>query len=46
VLAKLGGREVTAVFRDRHPFKPGTTIHLKPRADLALIFDKESGKRL
>jgi multiple sugar transport system ATP-binding protein len=46
VLARLAGKEVTAVFRERHPFKPGATIHLKPRADLALLFDKDTGKRL
>jgi multiple sugar transport system ATP-binding protein len=46
VLARLSGTEVTAVFRERHPFKPGATIHLKPRADLALLFDKDTGKRL
>jgi multiple sugar transport system ATP-binding protein len=46
VLARLSGREITVVFRERHPFTPGSTIHLKPRADLALLFDKETGNRL
>jgi multiple sugar transport system ATP-binding protein len=46
VFTKIAGKEVTAIFRERHTFAPGSTIHLKPRADLALIFDKETGKRL
>ena len=46
VMAKIAGKDVTALFRERHPFKPGSTIHLKPRADLAMLFDKETGQRL
>jgi len=46
VFTKIAGKEVTAIFRERHPFVPGSTIHLKPHADQALIFDKETGKRL
>ncbi len=30
VVAKLGGEEVIAVFRERHQFKPGDKIRLKP----------------
>jgi ABC-type sugar transport system ATPase subunit len=38
--------ELVAMFRERHEFKPGETVHLRPRAALAHIFDRESGKRL
>ena len=30
VIAKLGGKEIIAVFRERHQFKPGDKIRLKP----------------
>jgi multiple sugar transport system ATP-binding protein len=46
VLARLAGVEISAVFRERHPLRPGETIHLKPRADLALVFDKQTGNRI
>ena len=44
--AKLGGKQVVAVFRDRHPFNPGDKIQLRPRPDAAHLFDEASGKRL
>jgi multiple sugar transport system ATP-binding protein len=46
VVAKLGGEEVTAVFRERHAFKPGDKIRLKPDPRLVHLFDAETGKRL
>jgi multiple sugar transport system ATP-binding protein len=46
VVAKLGGEEITAVFRERHPFQPGAMIRLKPDPDLVHLFDQETGKRL
>src|SRR3954451_7482619 len=46
VVAKLGGADVTAVFRERHPFKPGDRIRLKPDPRLVHLFDEETGKRL
>ena len=30
VFAKLGGEDIIAVFRERHHFKPGDKIRLKP----------------
>jgi len=46
VLAKMGGEDVIAVFRERHRFKPGEKIRLKPELDLVHLFDGPTGKRL
>ena len=46
VFAKLGGEEVVAVFRERHQFKPGEKIKLRPDPKLVHLFDAATGKRL
>jgi multiple sugar transport system ATP-binding protein len=46
VVAKLGGEEIIAVFRERHRFKPGQMIRLKPDARLVHLFDEATGERL
>jgi multiple sugar transport system ATP-binding protein len=46
VVAKIGSEDVTAVFRERHPFKPGDKIRLKPDPKLVHLFDESTGKRL
>jgi multiple sugar transport system ATP-binding protein len=46
IAAKLGGADIIAVFRERHNFKPGEKIRLKPDPRLAHLFDEPSGKRL
>jgi len=50
VVAKLGGQgngqDIIAVFRERHQFKPGDTIRLKPDPRLVHLFDEATGKRL
>jgi multiple sugar transport system ATP-binding protein len=46
VVAKLGDEDVIAVFRERHNFKPGDKIRLKPDPQLVHLFDEPSGKRL
>jgi multiple sugar transport system ATP-binding protein len=46
VVAKLGGEDVIAVFRERHQFKPGDKIRLKPDPQLVHLFDETTGKRL
>src|SRR5438105_15125857 len=46
IAAKVGGAEVIAVFRERHNFRPGEKIRLKPDPRLAHLFDVPSGKRL
>ncbi len=40
------GNEMVAVFRERHMFKPGERISLKPQPGLVHLFDGASGKRL
>jgi multiple sugar transport system ATP-binding protein len=46
VVARLGGSDVIAVFRERHQFKPGDKIRLKPDPNLVHLFDEQTGKRL
>src|SRR5262245_22523347 len=46
VTAKIGGDDVTAVFRERHRFKPGDKIRLKPDLALVHLFDEPTGQRL
>ena len=46
VAAKMGGEDIVAVFRERHQFKPGEKIRLKPDPALVHLFDDATGKRL
>src|SRR5689334_19626148 len=46
VFAKFAGTEITAVFRERHDFKPGETIRLLPDHQRTHVFDVETGKSL
>ncbi|MDQ2078570.1 sn-glycerol-3-phosphate ABC transporter ATP-binding protein UgpC [Xanthobacteraceae bacterium Astr-EGSB] len=46
VLARLAGAEVIAAFRERHPFRPGDKVRLKPEPRLAHLFDAGTGQRL
>ena len=46
LVAKLGGQDVLAVFRERHQFDPGDRVRLKPDAGLVHLFDQTTGKRL
>ena len=46
VFTKIAGVEVTSVFRERHDFKPGAMIRLKPDASRAHLFDAANGMRL
>ena len=46
VACRHGSTEVSAVFRERHSFKPGSTIHLQPDLAHAHLFDAGSGERL
>ena len=46
VVAKLGGEDIIAVFRERHQFKPGDKIRLKPDPRLVHLFDEATGQRL
>ena len=40
------GAELSVVFRERHAFSPGSTIHLQPDLAHAHLFDADSGKTL
>ncbi|MDF3155707.1 sn-glycerol-3-phosphate ABC transporter ATP-binding protein UgpC [Mesorhizobium sp. XAP10] len=46
VFLRFGEGEMVALFRERHDFKPGDTLKLKPRLDQIHLFDAETGKRL
>jgi len=46
VVAKLGHEDIIAVFRERHAFKPGDKIRLKPDPRLVHLFDEPTGQRL
>ena len=46
IAAKLGSDDIIAVFRERHAFKPGDKIRLKPNPQLVHLFDQPSGQRL
>jgi multiple sugar transport system ATP-binding protein len=46
VVAKVGENEIIAVFRERHQFRPGDKIRLKPDPRLIHLFDEATGKRL
>ncbi|MDQ6684061.1 MAG: sn-glycerol-3-phosphate ABC transporter ATP-binding protein UgpC [Pseudomonadota bacterium] len=46
VACRHGETEVAAVFRERHEFAPGSTIHLQPDLQRAHLFDAASGARL
>ena len=46
VICRHGGVELSAVFRERHAFAPGSTVHLLPDPQRAHLFDASSGQRL
>ena len=46
VFLRFGEQEVTALFRERHDFRPGDVLDLKPRADAVHLFDAATGQRL
>ena len=46
VLAKIAGREITCVFKERLTAKPGETIRVLPEARHTHLFDRDSGLRL
>ena len=46
IFTKIAGVEITSVFRERHAFRPGETIHLRPDPARAHLFDATSGMRL
>ena len=46
VIARVGEAEITAVFRERHAFAPGTEIRLAPDPAHIHLFDAKSGARI
>jgi multiple sugar transport system ATP-binding protein len=46
VVATMGGSEIIAVFRERHRFRPGDRVRLKPDARLVHLFDQPTGQRI
>ena len=46
VACRHEGTDLSAVFRERHDFAPGSTIHLLPDLQRAHLFDAGSGRRL
>jgi multiple sugar transport system ATP-binding protein len=46
VACRHEGAEFSVVFRERHDFAPGTTIHLQPDLQRAHLFDASTGQRL
>ena len=46
VVARIAGRDIIAIFRERHDFRPGSSIRLRPRADVAHVFARENGAKL
>ncbi len=46
VFLRVDGQDITAVFRERHAFKPGEVIHLQPDPNHLHVFDATSGIRL
>jgi multiple sugar transport system ATP-binding protein len=46
VYAELAGTQITAVFTERHEFRPGDRIMLRPRPETIHLFDAESGRHL
>jgi multiple sugar transport system ATP-binding protein len=46
VFLRFEKTEIVAVFRDWHDFEPGQTVHLRPRASRAHVFDSATGARI
>ena len=46
VFLRYAGQDVTAVFRERHAFEPGSTIRLMPDADRLHCFSAQTGQRM
>ncbi len=46
VVLRADASDIVAVFRERHPFKVGETVHLMPQRGQVHIFDAASGDRI
>jgi multiple sugar transport system ATP-binding protein len=46
VFLRFGETDIVAVLHDWHDFNPGQTVHLRPRAERAHLFDVATGARV
>jgi multiple sugar transport system ATP-binding protein len=46
VYARAGEIDLVALFRDRHDFRPGDHIRIRPKPGHVHVFDAASGMRL
>jgi multiple sugar transport system ATP-binding protein len=46
IVARIGTQDIIAIIRDRRQVEPGDQIRLRPRASVAHLFDKDTGKRM
>jgi multiple sugar transport system ATP-binding protein len=46
VNARLAGQEISVVFNERHDFRPGQRLTLKPELNKVHLFDSATGRRL
>jgi multiple sugar transport system ATP-binding protein len=46
VVCRMAGHDIQAVFHERHAFRPGQPIHLRPDPRHLHLFDAESGQRV
>ena len=46
VVLRADTTDIVAVFRDRHAFNVGDTVHLAPQPRLVHLFDAATGDRL
>jgi multiple sugar transport system ATP-binding protein len=46
IVCRHEGVDLSAVFRERHDFAPGSTVHLLPDLQRAHLFDAGTGRRL
>jgi multiple sugar transport system ATP-binding protein len=46
VFLRSGERQIVALFRERHDFRPGQSVTIRPRADLVHLFDGGTGRRI
>jgi len=46
VFLRFGESEMVALFRERHAFKPGDTIRLRPRPNQVHLFDAATAQRI
>jgi len=46
MIGDFGSHDITAVFRERHAFRPGQVIHLQPMVGHTYVFDDKTGALL